>query len=183
MKKQKRASTFKPLSSSLLYLPLNIQSRVELWLTFKSLKPVSAISFRNPSKTARVFSWLDRANIKYTLDTKRPEIAYVSKDISLAREAMRIMWSKKLVDEIKKGELFGYPKKATKAYASREPMSTITPQSFPNYWFAYMRYSVRESYETEDSQVAKKWADCIRKDIPTLAAWFENAILASVVME
>ncbi len=168
----------KNLSSRLLYLPLSLEGRVQLWLAFKNLKPVSTVMFKHdlkqPFKNKRMLKWLHDANMVLIPDSKSKSFGYVSHDVSLAQRASKIMWSEKRDDNIEKGKLFGYPPVATIAFADEKPVRALIPSNFPHYWASYTRYVVREEYAMEDSLKGKEWGDVIRKEVPKLASWVEK---------
>ena len=41
------------------------------------------------------------------------------------------------------------------------------------YYTSYIMYAIDARFVEKDSQVAKLWADTIRKDIPILSRWYE----------
>ncbi len=148
---------------------------VQLWLTFKALKPVSTVQFINSDdKNIEFVSWIKSAGLVFVRDKRSEEFGFVSKNIDLARRASEIMWSETKDDLLEKGELFGYPKLASTAFAQGHGFSGIVPNNFPHYWAPYVRYAVREAFQLEDSLKAKVWADEIRKDAPILAEKFEK---------
>lgn len=151
-----------------------------MWLTYKDLKPVSTTQLRDPKGNhEKIFMWLKDAGLYYLLDEKEKDFIYLSKDAALATRASKIMWSRKPADEIEKGSLFGYPELATKSFVEQGGINAPTPddpEKFLYYWWPYARYIKRVGHFKEDTIIAKKWADTIRKDTPKLAEWFENEI-------
>lgn len=172
------------LSEKLLRIPVTLEGMVQLWLTYKGLKPVSTVQFKTGenSKDHNCFTeWLEDAGLTYSPDLKSSEFVFVSKEIELAKRAAKLMWSENEEDLLEKGRIFGYPMAAVKGYASKEKMSVITPKTFPMYWAAYVRYLVREENTDEDCETGKVWADVVRSDIPELASLFEEEMARAEV--
>jgi len=172
------------ISQTLLSLPVTLEGKVQLWLTYRGLKPVSTAQFLtniSPQDKTHFHTWLKNAQMIQTPDLESDEFVFVSKDLARAQRAAAIMWSENRDDIIEKGDLFGYPKSAVAAYADKEEMLVVTPQSLDKYWAPYARYLVRHAHVEEDTSISKVWADTIRKDIPELAGQFEEEMLHMVV--
>lgn len=179
----------KNLSSSISYLPLNIQSRVELWLTYRKLKPCSLLLTRKP-KDRKVINWLNEAGLSFYKDRKDTSQIFVSTNKNLAKKLADIWQDESSEAEYQKGILLGYPTQAVKAFSvyARDPnrkkyLTSILETDFPkaqiNY-FPYLSYIVRRDKISEDSKKAQQWSECIRKEIPKLACWYEKAIINSL---
>lgn len=180
------------LSSKVLYLPLNIQSRVELWLTYKNLKTASLIILRDhKTKTKTIFNWLKDANLNFIVNPKNLNQIFVSKNQETCQSLQKIWGINTPKTEYQKGILLGYPEKTVKAFSlySQHPnrkdyLTNIKDPSFPKnhiYYYPYITYTLRKNHEIEDSRIAKIWSDCIRKDLPKLASWYESVITNSIL--
>jgi len=181
----------KNLSSKIHYLPLNIQSRVELWLTYKNLKPTSLLIIReNKTKTTPIINWLKHANLTFIINPKDNNQIFISKKTKTCQTLFNIWETTTPKNEYQKGILLGYPEKAAKTFSlySKHPnrknyLTNINDPDFPKkeiIFYPYISYTLRKNHEIEDSQTAKIWADCIRKDLPKLAKWYESAITKSL---
>lgn len=179
----------KDLSSSVCYLPLNIQSRVELWLTYSGIKQCSLILARK-SKGTKIFSWLKEAKLSFSINPKDKNQIFISTDQNVVKKLAVIWQENSQTAEYKKGLLLGYPINAVKAFSTysshpkrQKYLTSIAEATFPktqiNY-YPYISYTVRRGKEIEDSQVAQKWSECIRKEVPKLAYWYEKAIIDSL---
>ena len=185
-------------ASRLLYLPVSKEGRVELWLTLRDQKPVSAIRLRKcfdgqTKGIKRLLKWLSDTRLEYVVDPKNNTVLHISKNKNLAKRTAIILWSEKKKHIIEKGTLFGYPKNVTKIYASfidekkwpgkSGALRVITKKSknFPHYWAPYIRYVLRSAHAFQDSLIAKKWADIIRKEVPKLGYWYENELKNSPI--
>ncbi len=183
-------------------LNLDLQSKVELWLTYRKAKPASLISIRleGEDENIKIYSkdikslkkWLNKANLNFLQDTKSPELFYVSRDPKKVEKLSKIMWKDDEQNTYQKGIFFGYPKEAVKVYAAnieacikREKTFKEVGLSswqdkeikkFDKYWKWYMRYTPRRDYLLQDSMVAKKWADICRSEIPNMAKKFESEL-------
>lgn len=192
----------KKLASRLLYLPLDLNEKVLLWLTYRGLKPVSNIYVKR-----RNFSLLRKGNVARgpAVDQKKKrEIRKWIKDAGLfcltkendwyvGKNSEKVKLLTKTIDrfdsesEYETGTLLGYPRNSVKAYAFNRkaklgqkqiPMigSLLSDYSaLRNRYFApYVMFSIRADSIKEDVKVAKLWADTIRKEVPLLAKWYET---------
>ena len=90
---------------------------------------------------------------------------------------------------MKGGLLFGFPESSVRAYAkNRDKSETEIAQEMvgagalvyqdpylkDKYFTPYILYNIPKVSVRQDSQIAKKWADTIRQDVPKLASWFEK---------
>lgn len=178
------------LSNRLLYLSMMAQSKVELWLVHRDKKKACSISLRNnfsteTAKSKRIENWIKDAGLHYVVDKENKNLLHISKDPDLSQKMNDLQWSQKPSDIIFRGKQYNYPEKAVEAFAKNiESMSDYIEvreriKKFP-YWH-YARYRVRVRHEKDDLQVAKKWADLIRKEVPKLAKWFEDSMERIVV--
>lgn len=172
----------KKLASRLSYLPLSLSDRIYLWLTYRGIKPVSEIVFikdkRNP-KTKRIIKWLKDANLYYIPEStsKKNYVGlYISKDYKKVELLDKLSLKNDKKSEFIKGILYGFPKEVVKAYKTNTSAEGyfLHPYLKNKYFTPYILYSSRRDHIKEDSQTAKLWADTIRKEVPTLAKWFEN---------
>jgi hypothetical protein len=100
--------------------------------------------------------------------------------------------ARKFLDHQALGNFYGFPTETVIHFAlghgiqilkgegvniNAEPLTSPVKfrEMFINeYWYPYVQYLTRTGHELEDSQVAIKWADCIREDLPELAKEFEK---------
>lgn len=185
------------MKEELQKINLNLQSKIELWLTYKEVKPASFISIHlenggNSDITndvANLKAWTDKAGLFCIQDEEQKESFYVSKDVDKARELSKIMWNEDEDSVYRKGILFGYPQNAVKHFSENieqidngskifMQVGLIPGDSFGTFltydWYPYIRYIVRERNIDEDVQVAMEWARICRKDIPVIAKEFEE---------
>ena len=181
----------KTLASRLLYLPLWVGDKVELWLTYKGIKPGSLLSLiREKGMTQvhikRIKKWLTDAGIHFQddLGSKSGNHLIISKDKKVIDQIANLKFSFESHEEdfYQLGVLLGYPPKAARAYASgnRELLITPNDKDSPvkgNYETPYAQFMIRSGHEKEDIKIAKIWADTIRHDIPKLARWYEDEAL------
>lgn len=107
----------KQLNDRLLYLPVSILGRVELFLTYKNLKQASSISVRQPFDernlgTKRIIKWLSDAKIAYSRDHQDSTLIHVSKSQKLANKMAELQWSNTSKHVIFRGLSYGYPQKS-----------------------------------------------------------------------
>lgn len=187
------------LSKRLLNLPIDLQEKVLLWLTYKGLKPVSEINAikreladgdLNAIKDCKneVRKWIEDAGLEYSFDSKYPDSWHVGRDkseIDLSLSTLRIF---DFENQYKTGILLGYPESSAKAYAKNRvlkltdrPVPIIWPGNFlyhqetkNKYFTPYIFYALSIENLENDLNVAKKWADVIRSDIPELANIYEK---------
>ncbi len=178
------------LANSIYYLPIDQIDRIQLWLTYKEIKPASTIMLPNPKKdlkkkkVLRVLRWLKRAGIKYSIDSRNMRLLHVSKSRRNVDLLKRIQWREKEEDVAKRGLAYGYPKAAVEGFAiawnSRAILEKMANEKEVEkmlegkYWKNYLVYACRKGKVQEDSSTAKMWADEIRKYVPNLAQWYEK---------
>lgn len=187
-------TTSKQLASRLLYLPLDLHEKVLLWLAYKGLKPVSEITVKRRHKdnkhssAERINKWIKDANLYKTPETPGSISWHVGKNKDKVRQSAKIIRKFDIKNEYQSGLLFGYPKHSAKAYAINRnlklgqnhikvilPGSTFVIAEIRNKFYApYIFYGISEEYAKKDILVAKRWAECIKNDVPVLAKWFEN---------
>ena len=200
----------KNLASRLLYLPLDLHEKVLLWLAYKGLKPVSEITasrrgnvfkllkkgikpksnyYFNSSKSKRIRKWIKGAGLFIAIEQGHDMAWHVSKNSDLAKLSTKSLHKLDIKNEIKTGQLFGFPETSIQAYAQNrnknfdETLKVMVGTGellYKNeylkdkYFTPYIFYNMPKNRVKEDSQVAKVWADTIRHDVPKLATWFEN---------
>ena len=171
------------LENRLLYLSALTLSRIEFWLTYRGIKLASTTPLRNKfttknAATKRIVKWLEDADLYYVIDKKHKDMIHISKDKALAEKMAKIQWSEDPKDIIFRGNKYGFPINAVKAFAkdliSMGDYWEIRERIMKYPYWHYARYRVRSGHEFEDLQVAKKWATIIRKEVPKLAKWFEK---------
>lgn len=131
------------LANRLLYLPLDLDEKVFLWLTYKGLKPVSEIcaekrnhlnirkmmmykkyrekykstySFTSP-KSKRIRKWIKDAGIIVMPEKQGCMSWHIGKDIEKVKLSIKILRKFDYENELKTGLLFGFPEASVKAYA------------------------------------------------------------------
>lgn len=207
----------KKLARRLLYLPLDVNEKVFLWLTYRGLKPVSEITvtrrnyalFRrflrekelktnkpvsnndsNNQKIRRIRKWVKDAGLSIATESKNDTSWHVGKDKDKVILSAKVLHCFDYKNEYKSGILLGYPEESVKAYARNRilklgenqtsmvwpGMKFFHPFLKDKYYTQYLFYALRADRVKEDSQVAKSWADTIRKEVPILAKWFEKSI-------
>ncbi len=128
----------KELASRLLYLPLDIQEKVLLWLAYRGLKPVSEITVErrgnimsllrrgvkivstynyNSPKIKRVRKWVRDAGLFRYAEHGHHTSWHVGKDKNNVVESTKILHKFDYENEVKSGLLLGYPEESAKAYA------------------------------------------------------------------
>ncbi|GEM_PF-1945515 len=168
------------LSKRLEDIKLWIESKIQIWATYRDLKPVSSLIISddaNESERLLVFEWIKDANLLFETDDDNGNLIYVSKDRVKLKKIKEIMWSTKAEDHITKGLLFGYPKEAVIEFANNHAaMEKSDGETLKLDHFAYIRYKTRISNPIEDSNVALSWAELSRREIPNIAKEFEDAL-------
>ena len=175
------------LASKLLTLPLFVAAKIDLWLTYKGLKPASIVTLTkgNGSFTSvhqnKILNWAREAGLHYHLTpsaNKDRNNLIVSKDPQIVAELFKMTPPLSDEGQVRLGTLLGYPPEAAKAYGhdfnsligsndSHSPVKDL-PESM------YANYMLRKNHEAEDLQIAKAWMETIRKDIPKLAGAYEK---------
>lgn len=166
---------------------LSAQSKVELWLTYRGEKQASLFPFlsefrENTDKEKEFGKWVKEAGLQ-TKDINT--LWVVAKEQKTVEELEKIVFSNEEKNVVRKAELYGYPAKTAGAYfRSLAKVKEWYPQGTAINkmnaggisWWPYVRYVVRLGKEMEDSQVAKRWQEIIRKDIPELDEAFVKEI-------
>jgi len=151
--------------------------KIDLWLAYKGIKPVSIVYELTSSKTIKnkLLDWCKKVGlyIEKNADTAN---YVVGKNELLVKEVNESLLKTTEEAIIRKCELLGYPvETALSACRNFLPDNDKYPKGISisnNFfeskipWWEYVRYIVREGHEVEDSLVAKKWHDTIEKDLP-----------------
>lgn len=147
-------------------------------------------SYKNPynfnsRNSKRIRKWIRDAGM--VVLTKGIEW-HVGREKEKVIESLKTIRKFDYQNEIKSGSLFGFPEASVKAYAHNRiakkedqiSMIMIGKERFSNdflkdkYYAPYVLYGIPENLVAKESQIAKKWADTIRQDVPLLAKWFEK---------
>lgn len=150
----------------------------------------SYISTYNPNSpnSKRIKKWIHDASMFIATEKSGDISWHISKNKTKAFHSAKIIHLFDYQHEIEKGSLFGFPKKSVEAYAHNQTSKTKSlipmvgtgslkydhPYLKNKYFTPYVFYNTCQNSITKDSQIAKKWADTIRRDIPLLAKWFEK---------
>lgn len=137
----------------------------------------------------RIKKWIKDAGLFKVNEPEYKSAWHVGKDKSKVEISAKIIRQFDFESEVRTGTLFGFPKASVRAYAENrnksddeiENIMTGTgdllykdPYLKDKYFTPYIFYNMPKSKVIEESQVARNWADTIRKDIPKLADWFEK---------
>lgn len=175
----------KKLAKSLEKLPISV-GRILLWLVYKGYKPLVSIVLdfdwkNNTKKQKIIFSWLKEAGLKSSLSQKFPDTLHISRSDKLLELYKKYELKDSSNAHTIRGNLYGFPKEVVTSYAKHfshlEKFMThaiLVEESIDWYWLPYAEYLVRIGYEKKDTEIAKKWADASRKDIPKLAKEYEK---------
>lgn len=191
-------NTKEELAESLEKIPLNV-GKILLWLVYQDLKPMTTISDDfdwsqspladksklNLEKENKILNWLKSANIKYQYSIRFPHVLHVSKDKDILDKNAKYESDESVVAHSFRGEAFGFGKVAAQAYAQaaqKDPMfpndlvihAALVPELSKVDWYPYIGFLVRRNHELEDAEIAKKWAEICRMDIPEIAKQFEE---------
>jgi len=191
------------LKREVMKLSMYQTDRANLWLHIRGFKKGTSIDYLPTTQdyvVTRLFKqknnlekFLDKYNLFYIKSNKTDRskrVNYiVARDKKVAEELFSLFSEKhphtKKTD-YRIGMILGYPKNAVLGFDNLSDKSIrykINRYARINnnikklniYWEPYILYMAREGYEYEDSLVAKKWADCIRTDLPELAKKIESA--------
>lgn len=202
------------LAKRLLYLPIDLHEKVLLWLAYKGLKPVSEITAQKrnsahlrkmmrdkeyrasyksdysfeSAKSKRIRKWIEDAGMYISTEPNNNISWHVSRDKTKAELSAKILHKFDYDNELRSGQLFGYPENSAIAYAKDrikkdDKTSNLIGTGHLLYenqflknkdYIPYIFYNMPKDKVEQDSQTAKKWAETIRKDVPTLSKWFER---------
>jgi hypothetical protein len=192
------------LESRLLYLSLDLNEKVLLWLAYRGIKPVSEITverrnlaqlrkgirlpglgFSHP-KIKKIRKWINDSGLYIQIEKEYSSSWHVGMDKEKVIKSEKIIRQFDYDSEIQSGIIFGFPEKSAKSYAfnrtvksPKDEIKMVPPMDFTNtflkdkYYTSYIMYAIDARFVEKDSQVAKLWADTIRKDIPILSRWYE----------
>ena len=175
---------------------LSNQSKVELWLTYKDIKPVSAVALTHGNNNSdeaenKLRDWIVAAGLIIEKDNNSQNY-FVSKKQDLIDEIKPIVFGNTKEDILKKSRLYGYPESTVlAAYRNFTDDKEGLPigvaltkedsEKIP--WWIYVRYIVRVDHKKEDSMVAKIWREVIKADLPELDKEFEKEILGAKISQ
>lgn len=173
---------------ALLYLPLDINEKIFLWLTHVGLKPVSEITITrrksNKSNPEKIAKWIKEAGLVYSSDNDNSDCWHVGRNTEDVKQSIYSLHKFDFENEVITGKLFGFPENSVRAYATNKDPKDGTVvwvgDKYQNeflkdkYYTPYLLFSLSAKDIEEDSRVAKKWADTIKTDVPKLAKWFED---------
>ena len=155
----------------------------------KGIRKASTYQFDSPN-SLRIRGWIKDAGLVISFEEKYGSAWHISKDKKLANESVESLQKYDYNSEVKSGKLFGFPIESVKTYAKNrgKPYEEIQKimvgtgdSRYENeflkdkYFTPYIFYNIPKNRVEQDSQIAKKWADTIRKDVPKLAQWFEKS--------
>ena len=168
-------------------MPLNVQERIQLWLTHRGLKKATLITLEKNKQNQRIFKWLHDTSLEWV---QKRERIFVSKNKLIANQLSNIWNKNNQESEYQKGILLGYPTKPSQAFAKYADnkyrgkyLVNIIDPNFPKSvipYYPYIFFIVRKGKEKVDSVIAKRWAKVIRADIPKLAKWYEKEIKSAI---
>jgi len=156
---------------------LDPNPKIDLWLAFKGIKPVSSVYEMSNSEEfkKKLSDWCGEAGLYIEKHPNSPNFL-VGKEEKNVKELSRILFSEKEEDIVRKCELYGYPVETALATVRNfNPEKTTYPEGASirsdNFegkmpWWEYVRYVVRKGHEFDDSLVAKKWYETIKVDLP-----------------
>lgn len=142
----------------------------------------------NSPKSKRIRKWLKDAGLFRVSESKYPGSWHIGKNLSEVKLSVKVIRKFDYENEILSGKIFGFPPGSVVAYAINRSLEASDPKHpvlwpgdrFQNpylkdkYFTPYIRYALDANRIKEDSEIAKIWADTIRKDVPTLAKWYEK---------
>lgn len=157
-------------------------------LAKRGIRKESQYNF-NSSKSKRIRKWIRDAGLYLEVSRDNDTEWHIGKNKDHASESAKIIRKFDPENEVKSGLLFGYPEASTRAYTSNKGkdfdeikkimvgtggLQYEDPFLKDKYYAPYIFYNMPKNRVKEESQIAKTWADTIRKDVPKLAAWFEE---------
>lgn len=137
------------LASRLLYLPIDINEKVLLWLTYKGLKPVSEITVlkRNRAHLRRMMceplyrksyispysfdsrgskqirKWINDAGLYLAIEPGYETAWHVGKPEELVKMSTELLHKFDIENEVKTGLMFGFPEASVRAYSENRNKS------------------------------------------------------------
>lgn len=179
---------------------------VLLWLVYRDIKPMATLSTdfdwsesseadinkTNLEQETQLTKALDRMGIFYSLSKRFANTIHVSKDKKILAENEKMELLDTQDAHFKRGVFYGFGEELSSVYASEviKPgemfpndkliHATMVPELVDQYWYPYIEYLVRRGHEMEDSMIAKRWAEIIRKELPQLAKEYESNRLSDL---
>ncbi len=144
----------------------------------------------NSRNSLRIRKWLSDAGLVLITESPQDITWFISHDLEKAKAAMQSLHRFDRDNQIKTGLLFGFPRDSVIAYAdclskTQDEIGKIMVGTGDlvlkneylkdKYFTPYIFYNISREKIKKDSQIAQKWADVIRKDVPKLAQWFEKS--------
>lgn len=137
------------LASRLLYLPIDLNEKVLLWLTYKGLKPVSEItalkrnrahlrrmmrdplykkSYKSPydfdsRSSKRIRKWINDAGLYLAIEPEYETAWHVGSNPEQVKTSTKLLHKFDIENEIKTGLMFGFPEVSVRAYAENRNKS------------------------------------------------------------
>jgi len=167
-----------------------------LILAKKGIRKESTYCYNSP-KSKGVRRWIRNAGLFIAIEPKFNTSWHVGKDKNKVKLSAKIIRKLDYDNELKTGLLLGFPKESSRGYAQdriakskKEKIPMIWPGDIFNdpylkdkYYTPYIFYAIRKDRVAEDSKIAQKWADTIRRDVPVLAKWFEKQELGRLEID
>lgn len=174
---------------------IQAEKRDKKFLRLRLLDPEKAKAYPrekfdiNSPKTKRIRQWIADAGLTYLVSSTSDTNWYIGKNEKEIKTVMDSIQKFDIENQVQTGVLLGFPKEAAIAYAenlsktyeeSKKVMVGTWSDVFENeylkdkYFAPYVLYNMTKARVEKDSEIAKKWADTIRKDVPRLAKWFEK---------
>lgn len=179
------------LANRLLYLSLDLNEKVLLWLAYKGIKPVSEITVErrnlaqlrkgvkspdlgfNHPKIQRIKKWIDDAGLYFQIEKEYSSSWHIGKDQKMVARSELIIRQFDYDSELESGKLFGFPDKSVEAYAhnrvaksSKDEIKMISPMDFKNKFLSDEYYTPYLMYAV-DSRF-------LQKDSQTAKMWADT---------
>lgn len=185
-------NTTEKLAKRLLYLPLDVQEKVLLWLAHRGLKPVSEITVErrgniisllrrgiskvstysyNSPRTKRIRKWIRDAGLYKATESKYKTSWHIGRDHNRVILSTKVLHKFNYENEVKSGVLLGYPLASAKAYAYNRNLKIgddKIPVIYPGYVF--MDSYLKDKYYTPYIFYAIR-TDCVKEDALTAKTW------------
>ena len=180
------------LAIRLLYLPLDLNEKVLLWLSYRELKPVSALTttrrnlpelrqekIRSPYSVSshrikRVKKWIRSAGLFHATEPKNPSSWHVGKNKDKVALSAKIIYRLDYQSEVQSGLLFGYPEMSVKAYA-RNQVAKLGETQIPIVWPGHKFFHpfLKDKYYTAYLSYAIR-SNRIKEDSRTAKLWADT---------
>jgi hypothetical protein len=180
------------LAGRLLYLPLDINEKVLLWLAYKGLKPVSEITVErrnmadlrrgihqntynyNSPKIKRIRRWLRDAGMFKAIQPKFNTSWHVGlnkNDVILSAKILRRL---DYDSEFQSGIILGYPKESARGYAQNR-IAKSEKEKVPMLWpgYKYLDPYLKDKYYTNYVFYAIR-KDRVKEDSKIAQTWADT---------